>query len=295
MYNWDLVIIDAPYDQINPWLDDINNYLDTGGKLLMSYYYAAYALSHPIWSRIGFAIGGTLPDEPPTYIWDSGHEIFNMPNDYAAANFTPVYDYGTEGDYLTVFINATALAGQTAAEEAGNATIVHGLNGRVLYNAFLIDEYTEDLDDSTYMDAFELWENEIAFMLQPAINHPSDVSYVEGATGSSISWMPSSETPWSYSIERDSVTVDSGSWGGGVISIDIDGLTNGTYSYEITVFDNVGYSASDVVDVNVTAAPTTPTNTTGGGVPGDITTLLIIVAAGGVVVIIVIIILKKKK
>ncbi|MHA1390490.1 MAG: DUF4350 domain-containing protein [Candidatus Thorarchaeota archaeon] len=297
MYSWDLVILDAPWNHINAYLDDVNNYLDTGGKLLWSYYYATAGFTHPIWSRIGFAVHDSVEDPDPTYIWESSHSVFNMPNNYNAANFTPTYDYGTEGDYLTVFSNATAIAGQTATEEAGNATIVLGLNGRVLYNAFLIDEYQADFDDSTYMDSFELWENEIAFMLRPTINHPADVEYEEGTTGNSIGWSASSDRPRRYTIDQDSVQVDSGNWNGGTISIDIDGLTNGTYAYEITVFDNAGYSVSDIVNVHVTVAPTTPTNTTGdgGGVPGNLTTLLIIVAAGGVVIIIVIVLVMKKK
>lgn len=188
-------------------------------------------------------------------------------------------------------LHATVFAGQTPTEQLDNGTIVLGLAGRVLYNGFLIDEYQGDYDDSTFMDSFELWENEIAFMLRPTINHPADVDYLEGATGNSISWTPSSDRPWSYRITVDTALEDSGSWAGGVISIDIDGLTNGTYDYEITVFDNAGYSISDIVNVNVTIAPT---NTT-GGVPGDLTILLVIITAGGVVLIIVIVLVMKKK
>ncbi|MHA1943955.1 MAG: hypothetical protein ACW96M_06130, partial [Candidatus Thorarchaeota archaeon] len=83
-------------------------------------------------------------------------------------------------------------------------------------------------------------------------------------------------------------------WNGGPLSIGIDGLANGTYVYEITVFDNVGYSASDSVLVNVTEpAPTTPT--TGPGIPLDPTTLLIIAAVAGVVIVIVIVVVIRKK
>jgi hypothetical protein len=217
-----------------------------------------------------------------------------MPNDYAAANFTPGFAYGDEGDFLTVFSNATALAGYYNVSAEGNASIVLGLNDRVIFNGLLINEYVDDLDDSTYVDAFELWENEIAFMLRPTIDHPSDVGYEEGTTGYSIEWTPSSEMPWSYSIERESTTVDSGSWNGGPLSISIDGLANGTYVYEITVYDNVGYSASDSVTVNVTAVPPT-TPTTGPGAPLDLTTLLIIAAAAGVVIIIVLVVVMRKK
>ncbi|MGY5871250.1 MAG: DUF4350 domain-containing protein [Candidatus Thorarchaeota archaeon] len=295
LYSWDLVIVDAGWANINWMLDDINSYLDTGGKLIMSYY-DADSVSHPMWSRIGFEVAASPPvvSLPPTYIWQSGHGIFNMPNDYTAANFTPGIAYGDEGDLLTVFSNATALAGFYESPAAGNASIVLGLDGRVLYNALLTNEYVDDLDDSTYTDHYELWENEIAFMLRPTINHPSDVDYVEESTGNSIGWTPSSDRPWRYTIEQDSVQIDSGPWNGGSIIIDIDGLNNGTYDYEVSAYDTAGYFASDTVSVNVTPASST-TNTTGGGGSGDLTTLLIIIAAGGVVIIIVIVVLMKKK
>ncbi|MHA2359253.1 MAG: DUF4350 domain-containing protein, partial [Candidatus Thorarchaeota archaeon] len=295
MYSWDLVIIDAPWlPGFTAYMDDINAYLDTGGKLIMSFYYANTVPDHPMWSRIGFGVAGNIPNLPPMYIWEGSHGVFNTPNNYNAANFTPTTDYGDEGDNLTVYSNATALGGLSPSVQSSNASIVLGLDGRVLYNAYLIDELQDDFDDSTYMDSYELWENEIAFMLQPTIDNPADLTYEEETTGHSIDWNPSSDRPWNYVIERDSVTVDSGSWNGGPLSIGIDGLANGTYVYEITVFDNVGYSASDSVLVNVTEpAPTTPT--TGPGIPLDPTTLLIIAAVAGVVIVIVIVVVIRKK
>lgn len=294
MYSWDLVIADVPWNEITSYLDDINNYLNTGKRLIMSYYFANNAPDHPLWSRIGFEVAADVPSSSmlPTYIWEASNGIFNLPNDYNAANFTPFLSYGDEGDYLTVFSNATALVGFTSTSESGNASVVLGLNGRVLYNAFLIDEYTGDVDDSTYADNFELWENEIAFMLQPSIDHPSDVEFEQGTTGHSIVWTPHSDRPWRYKITQDSVTVISVPWSGSSISISIDGLNNGTYSYGITVYDTAGYSAIDMVIVNVTVMPT---NTTGTGQPLDITTLLVVIAGVGVVLVIVIIVLKKKK
>ncbi|MHA2024929.1 MAG: hypothetical protein ACW98U_03415 [Candidatus Thorarchaeota archaeon] len=294
---WGLVILDSAWPGVGPYLDDISSYLDTGGDLLVSWHMMHVYTSHPLYSRIGFGYAENYPNQQPFYIWTPSHGIFNYPNDYGALNFTPGYDIGDEGDLMTVYANATALAGLNETVQPGNATIVLGLGGQVLWNSYLIDQLTGDLDDSTYTDDFELWENEIAFMLQPSIDHPADVEYEEGATGNSIVWTPSSHTPWNYVIKRDSVTVESGGWNGGSLSIIIDGLANGTYVYEITVFDNVGYSASDSVNVIVTEAPpTTPTTpTTGPGVPLDPTTLLIIAAAAGVVIVIVLVVVMRKK
>ena len=297
LYSWDLVVIDSGWIFITSILDDINNYLDTGGKLIMSYY-DADSVAHPLWSRIGFEVADSPPisSYPTTYIWQSSHGIFNLPNDYTAGNFTPGISYGDQGDFLTVFSNATALAGFYETPASGNATIVLGLNGRVIYNALLINEYIDDLDDSTYPDHYELWENEIAYIPRPTINHPVDVEYEEGTTGHSITWTPLCDRP-----QREEVTVDaahhsSSSWDGGPITISIDGLSVGLHEYEVRVFDTAGYSVSDTVNVNVTSAPTTPTTPPNGtGPPLDTTTLLIIIAAAGVVVIILIVILRKKK
>jgi len=289
---WDLVILDSCWPGINPYFDDFSAYLDTGGQLIVSWHMMHVYSSDPLFSRIGFGYADNYPDSQPFYIWSAGHGIFNTPNDYGALNFTQGYDIGEEGDLMTVYANATALAGLNETVQPGNATIVLGLGGQVLWNGYLLDQLTGDVDDSTYEDAFELWENEIAFMMRPTINHPTDVEYEEGATGNNIQWNPSSDRPWNYIIEQDSVTVASGTWDGGPLSISIDGLDNDTYVYEITVFDTAGYSASDSVLVNVTAAPPT---TPGPGFPLDMTTLLIIIAAAGVVVVVVLVVLMRKK
>ncbi|MHA2396963.1 MAG: hypothetical protein ACXAC0_09690, partial [Candidatus Thorarchaeota archaeon] len=61
----------------------------------------------------------------------------------------------------------TAIAGSTATEQDGNAYIVLSNVYQTLYNGYLIDACTGDEDDSTYRDSVELWQNEIAFMLNP--------------------------------------------------------------------------------------------------------------------------------
>jgi hypothetical protein len=84
--------------------------------------------------------------------------------------YTPVTDYGIEGNLLTVFSNATALAGFTVSETADNAIIVLRNDRKTLYNGYLIDQFTSDTDDSTYPDNFELWLNEIAYMWSYAVS-----------------------------------------------------------------------------------------------------------------------------
>ncbi len=182
LYTWDLVIVDNPIYVISGLYDEFIDYIESGGHLLMSAYQVDSDWAHPIWRQLGFEFAADGPDEADLFIWDSGHDIFNQPIMYGAANFTNTFDYGDEGDMLTVFANATALAGFTNSPAAGNASIVLRNDFRTLYNGYLIDEFTGDTDDSAYPDNLELWINEIAFMMRPicAITPSVPVNVTEG-------------------------------------------------------------------------------------------------------------------
>lgn len=165
MYNWELVIIDNPWYIVNlATLTTVNNYVKEGGRLIMSTYNVDGSPTHPLWARLGFSYNQEQPDSSSMYIWDISHDIFNQPVDYGVSRFDPIRDYNDEGDLLTVYPNATALAGYTVSESADNANIVLGNGGKTLFNGYLIDQFTDDFDDSAYKDNFELWINEIAFM-----------------------------------------------------------------------------------------------------------------------------------
>ncbi|MBY9005505.1 MAG: glycoside hydrolase family 5 protein, partial [Candidatus Lokiarchaeota archaeon] len=49
----------------------------------------------------------------------------------------------------------------------------------------------------------------------PSINHPFDLSYIEGDTGNIISWTATDSDPSTYTISRDGSQVQSGSWTSG--------------------------------------------------------------------------------
>jgi len=291
---WSLVILDSAWPGINPYLGEFSSYIDTGGELIISWHMMDAYPSNPFFSKVGIGFSAEFPDEQPVHIWDPDHGIFNYPNNYGALNFTPGYDIGDEGDLMTVYSNATAIAGLTETSQAGNATIVLGFGGQVLWNSYLIDQLIDDLDDSTYADNLELWMNEIAFMFfdRPTIDHPADVSYMETETGNEISWTPIADAgPWEYVVRENGSIIDSGPWSGGIITINVDDVNASLTDYELTVFDTLGYSASDLVILNVTEYVAT---TTGTGAPLD-PTLLLIIGVGAVVVILIIIIVMKKK
>ncbi|MFO7837697.1 MAG: hypothetical protein R6V83_13725, partial [Candidatus Thorarchaeota archaeon] len=248
---WDLIVVDNPWFSIDVAYDAIYEHVEGGGRFVMSSYYVDSYPSEPLWPLLGFQFIEEMPDDPELYIWDSSHPIFTDPYDYSAANFTPTRDYGDEGDVLGVYPNATALGGNSSSYDVNHSTIVLGNDGRTLYNGYLIDQFQDDLDDSTYPDNFELWLNEIAFIMRPTIDSPSDMSIEAFDTGESITWTPTSDRPHLYKIERNSVEVESGSWGGGQITYDLEEDSLELVTFELTVYDVTGSYASDIVMVTV--------------------------------------------
>ncbi len=165
---WGLAIVDQPYWQDwNSYLDDIEGYFDGGGRLLMSGFRINSNPAHTLWAKLGFSYASNLINPDPIYLWDSGHEIFTQPILYGALNLTSPTDFGTTGDLLTVESNGVALAGHTSSPTASEAIIIARDNLQSLYNGYLISMLDRDTDDSTYEDRFELWTNEIAYMVAP--------------------------------------------------------------------------------------------------------------------------------
>ncbi len=260
MYDWDLVISDSNnYAPITAH-SRLIEHLEGGGKLIMR----DFMFRNPgfaLWHYMGFDGNGTsITIAPPdVYIWESEHPLFNMPVDYGSSTVTTVSNYqNTDYTHTTLFDNATALAGISPTPEQNMSAIVLGAEGRALCNMFAIYEYDGDTDDSTYADNYELWLNEISFMLRPAIDSPGDVLYEFGSTGNEVTWTPDSWKPAEFIVEKDGAFYEEGVWDGLPITVPIDEFEVGTFEIEITVFDSVGYFASDVVEVVVedTTAPT---------------------------------------
>jgi hypothetical protein len=166
--SWELLI----YNSVNfatelLRLDELYAYVDDGGRLLMTYWDFDDVSTHPLWSKLGVEYASTLSGQPSMYLWDASHPIFSEPNDHSTANFTSGTVFSDDGDAVTVRAGYIALAGTTADIQDDKAAIVVSADKQTLVNAFVIDNFDSDEDDSTYMDSVELWENEIVFMMTP--------------------------------------------------------------------------------------------------------------------------------
>ena len=85
----------------------------------------------------------------------------------------------------------------------------------------------------------------------PVIDSPEDIFYEEGSAGYNITWTPSDDNPSVYTVTRDGVLVAVGFWKGTSITVNVNGLPVGTYTYNCTVCDTWDNSVSDTVTVSV--------------------------------------------
>jgi hypothetical protein len=263
---WDLVIVDNINWIISSYFNDLLSYLQGGGRLLFNTWTYSTANADALNSYIGYEYAGPNFSPPPDiYLWAEDDPLFTNPVMYGADNISTSEDFsfGTECSNLTVFDNATALAGLSPNASKTNASIILGANGRALVNGMLLTMYWSDTDDSTYKDAEELWLNEIAFMTRPIIDSPGDMTFEGGTTGHSVMWAPKSWNPAEFTV-RDAMNnvLAGGHWDGAPINFDLDDWALaagvGTHELQLTVTDVFGFSASDAVDVTVvdTTAPT---------------------------------------
>jgi hypothetical protein len=259
MYEWELVISDANSNGPYTSHSKIIEHLENGGKLIMRDFMFRYT-GYPLWNYLGFeGAEARITTAPPiVYLWDSDHPIFNNPIDYQADNVTTSKNFqNTDFTNVTLLDNATALAGITESPSENQSAIVLGVDGRAICNQFAIIEYEDDTDDSTYPDNFEIWMNEIVYMMRPSIDSPSDVVKEAGSPGDSITWTPSSPWPSWVTVHAfpvgvyDHLILDE-AWDGGPITVPLDvweHLQPTDVIYTITVYDMFGRSVEDEVTV----------------------------------------------
>ena len=90
----------------------------------------------------------------------------------------------------------------------------------------------------------------------PDIDSPEDVQYELGETGAQIQWNVGDRSPDMYKIVQnrlfqEDIVLEYSTWVNGTITISVDNLTVGVYTFTLTVYDGDGNSARDVVLVYV--------------------------------------------
>jgi hypothetical protein len=259
LQEWDLVIVDNINYVISGYFDDLLWYLEEGGRLILETWTYSSSFADALNTYIGYDyVGPNFSPPPDIHIWAPDAPIFNNPVEYGADTISTSRDFifGTECANLTVFENATALGGLSPDASETNATIILGADGRALVNGMLLTMYWSDTDDSAFEDAKELWFNEIAFMMRPIVDSPSDITFEGGSTGHAIVWEPHSWSPAEFAIIDGSSELAGGPWEGAPIDISVDDFEPGVHEVKLTLYDTLGFSESDVVIVTV--VDTTP-------------------------------------
>lgn len=254
---WDMVVIDNINHAISSYFDELFVYVEGGGKLVISTWLYSSSSGAPLFAYLGFEYAGATYDYPPeVHIWEEEHPIFYYPHEHGESyyNASTDFGYGTEGAYLSTFPNATALAGFSVSPSTDNASIILGAEGRAISNAMLLTFYTDDVDDSTYSDAVELWAAEIAYLYfeRPQLSEQADIEYEAGSTGYFAEWAYTSDIPAYYELRINGYLEERGRVTDPIFQFSVDGYGPGTYLYQLIVYDRVLYPVSDSFELRVT-------------------------------------------
>jgi hypothetical protein len=152
--DYDLVVVDEPANLLSGGADTaINNYVASGGRVVMSYWNMDVTAS--MWATFGIAGAVDFFSPMAVNVWDAGSPVWaGIPGGVAiGGGASPWFD---NGDTMTVGAGGTALGGFTAAPTAGQAAVVMANDGRTFVNGF-------DYDSMDQAAVLTLVRNEIAF------------------------------------------------------------------------------------------------------------------------------------
>jgi len=81
------------------------------------------------------------------------------------------------------------------------------------------------------------------------LDSPNDMIIEVGSRTEAIVWASSSDRPATYKIVRNSIEIVNLAWDGSPITLDLEEDNLGTEEFQITVYDALGFSATDTVAV----------------------------------------------
>jgi len=141
--------------------------------------------------------------------------------------------------------------------------------------------------DANAMDRYpQLYE-----LQPPVIEDIDELTLVEGASNSTITWDVSDATPSHYWVFVNDSVHEEGSWDGTDITANMSSLATGTYNVTLKLLDRNGNTASDQLVLYIVEPSTTTTIDTE---PLDPTMLLALGGVGVVVIVLVVMFVKRR-
>ena len=150
-------------------------------------------------------------------------------------------------DNFTIFENGTIYATGGWSSGTPIPISIDGLSAGV-YNFTIVVEDFSNLVVTDSINITVLASSTPQFTALPS----STVTFNEGSTGNILSWTIIDDNPNNYTISQNGVIVQSETWTSGTpITINIDNLKAGSYTFEISVLDKSFLIATDTVSVTV--------------------------------------------
>ena len=151
----------------------------------------------------------------------------------------------TNPSAYTIYKNGTLVDIGTWASKSPIVISIDGLTIGKYYFTLVIS----DLFGNSAMDTVLVT---VVNTVIPYLVDLVDITYEEGTIGHKISWIATDADPNTYTLHKDGLIVDTGSWlSDSPITINVDGLPVGSYNYTLVVADLSGNFAKDTVIVTV--------------------------------------------
>ena len=188
------------------------------------------------------------------YFIANGFSFFFMTN----LGYTNPIGHGSIGDIVPYNTWAQILT----VNDSGTWNGIHAwqLTDYIPGDNFYFSKLTGILLDLSFLNGqIELYLVNTSFALTappPTIIGPGQVIYELGTTGNTISWNITGLYPYIYFISRDGTFITYGRWiSGGIVTLNIDGLSHGTYNYTLVAYNVGDWYASNNVTVRVIDIP----------------------------------------
>ncbi|MDF1541264.1 MAG: hypothetical protein P1Q69_20370, partial [Candidatus Thorarchaeota archaeon] len=158
----------------------------------------------------------------------------------------------------TTYGNASNIVGAPAniTDEPWSFTDPEGLNltfvvdkmylGNYTFTLTLFDDYNHNATDSVNVSIYK-------DLRAPVVTALEEFTYEEGYSGYSLNWSAEENNPTSYNLTRDGQVLMNGTWRGENLTISIDRLAVGEYTFNMTLMDY--FNQSTIVLTVVTVAP----------------------------------------